>query len=323
MVIGYYVHHVGAGHLTRAAVITQTLRERGHEVVLLGSDLRGLDGVTLPRDDVADGAWTDPTAGGMLHWLPMGHVPTRSRMRRLAGWVERRGPDAVVVDVSVEVTVLMRLLGVPSVVIAQPGRRDDEPHRLAYRLADAVLAPWPVEADGCVRGLQEQSDKVRHTGGISRLRPRPGTRGTLRGVVLAGRDDPTMRRVADAVRRQVPDLDWVMAGAGSWMPDIEASLATAAVVVSHAGQNAVADIAAVRAPAVVVACPRPHDEQEYLARVLGEMGIAPVVPADEVVRVDWSHLVLSVLGTAPAWEHWRTAGAPDRAADVIEAAARA
>ncbi|MGA8047377.1 MAG: glycosyltransferase [Dermatophilaceae bacterium] len=318
MVIGYYVHHVGAGHLTRASVIAQTVRARGHEVVLLGSDLRGLDGVTLPPDDIGEGLWSDPTAGGALHWLPMDNVPTRSRMRRLAGWVERRSPDAFVVDVSVEVTALMRLLGVPSVVVAQPGRRDDRPHRLAYRLAQAVLAPWPVEADGCVRGLEEQSAKVTHTGGISRLRPRPGTRGTLRGVVLAGRDDPTMRSAADALARRVPDLDWVMAGAGSWMPDIEAALATAAVVVSHAGQNAVADIAAVGAPAVVVPCPRPHGEQEYLATALSEMRLTPIVPADEVETVDWTHLVGSVIGTSPDWERWCTEGATERAADLIE-----
>ena len=323
MVIGYYVHHVGAGHLTRASVIAQTLRARGHEVVLLGSDLRGLDGIILPRDDDGDGPWSEPTASGALHWLPMHHAPTRARMRRLAGWVDERNPSAVVVDVSVEVTALMRLLTVPTVVVAQPGRRADEPHRLGYRCASAVLAPWPAEARDCVRGPEEQEAKLRHTGGISRLKQRPGTRGTLRGMVLAGRDDPTMAAVAEAVRRQVPDLDWVTAGAGTWMPDIEAALTTAAVVVSHAGQNAVADLAAARGPAVVVACPRPHEEQEHLARALERMGLVPTVSAGEVAAVEWSALVRSVRGTEPPWERWRTEGAVDRAADLIEETAGA
>ena len=131
-----------------------------------------------------------------------------------------------------------------------------------------------------------------------------------------------MATVADVLRHQVRDLDWVLAGAGRWMPDIEAALATAAVVVSHAGQNAVADIAAVRTPAVLVPCPRPHAEQEHLARALAGLGLAPVVPAAEVGSADWAGLVRAVRDTPPAWERWCTDGAPDRAADIIEEVGR-
>src|SRR3712207_8569721 len=54
-------------------------------------------------------------------------------------------PDVLVVDVSVEVALLARLLGVPVVLVAQRGRRDDDPHRRAYAAAAAVAAPWRSE----------------------------------------------------------------------------------------------------------------------------------------------------------------------------------
>ena len=72
------------------------------------------------------------------------------------------------VDVSVEVALLARLCGVPTVVVAMPGRRTDRAHRLAYDSADALLAPWP-------RGThdsdwpREWTDKAWFVGGISRF----------------------------------------------------------------------------------------------------------------------------------------------------------
>ncbi|HET6967393.1 MAG TPA: hypothetical protein VFI44_03900, partial [Ornithinibacter sp.] len=194
MVIGYYVHHEGAGHLTRASLIATVLRERGHEVVLIGSALGDHGGLALPRDDAGDGPWHDPTASGALHWMPMADAGTRARMASLARWVLDHRPDVVVVDVSAEVTVLLRLLGVPTVVVAQPGERDDEPHLLAYRCASAVLAPWPHIARPCV-SLRPHLSKVTFTGGISRLATGSGP-GAVRvaaragcvGVVLGGRD---------------------------------------------------------------------------------------------------------------------------------------
>ena len=71
--IGCYIHHHGAGHVSRAAAIC-------HEVTALGHDVTGLS--TLPRPERWQGQWVDladdavpvdgdrqdPTAGGTLHW---------------------------------------------------------------------------------------------------------------------------------------------------------------------------------------------------------------------------------------------------------------
>ncbi|MDF2826049.1 MAG: UDP-N-acetylglucosamine:LPS N-acetylglucosamine transferase, partial [Mycobacterium sp.] len=76
--------------------------------------------VTLARDDTADTV-AEPTAHGALHWVPHHDTGLQERMQTIAQWVADARPAAVVVDVSVEVATFVRLLGVPVIVVAQPG----------------------------------------------------------------------------------------------------------------------------------------------------------------------------------------------------------
>ena len=191
-------------------------------------------------------------------------------------------PSLVVVDVSVEVAALCRLCGVPVVVLAMPGVRTDRAHALAYDLADALLAPWPEAAhtDGLARAWR---DKLWAVGALSRFDGRagptpsaPGRVGTDAlhlglGARRARRADAscpwggggrgTSAAEVAAARAATPGWEWVERGPGSPSPDLWADLAAADVVVTHGGQNAVAEVAAARRPAVVVAQPRPFDEQ--------------------------------------------------------------
>ena len=64
-------------------------------------------------------------------------------MAAIAAWIASRGPDLVLVDVSVEVALLVRLCGDPLRLRAPERRRDDPPHRLAYGWAAGLLAPYP------------------------------------------------------------------------------------------------------------------------------------------------------------------------------------
>lgn len=321
MVIGYYVHHHGAGHLTRARIIASVLRDRGDEVVLLGSDLRDTAGVTLPRDNEESLAFTDPTADGALHWAPLRHPGYSARMEILAAWVKTHKPAVVVVDVSVEVVGLMRLLGVPTVVLAQPGDRFDDAHTLAYRCATAILAPWPAEAVPCP-ALVPFAHKVTHVGGISGVSAHRRTPDV--GVVLTGRgevgDDSasTRRTLTQELEQQVPHVRWVEAGPDKWVDDIGSLLARAHVVVTHCGQNAVADVAALDVPAVLCPSPRPHDEQIHMGSELARLGYAQVADPQAEPSPDWSSLVERALRRPSRWAQWGTAAAPSRAAEMIQ-----
>ena len=123
--IGWYVHAHGRGHLQRLQCIAEHLR----------TPVTGLS--SLPRPPGSRGDWVDlpddlPTGrrrrrhGGRhaCTGRPRHHPGLRDRMAAIARWVADARPALVVVDVSVEVAVLVRALGVPVVVAAMRGERD-------------------------------------------------------------------------------------------------------------------------------------------------------------------------------------------------------
>ena len=117
--IGFYVHHHGWGHRTRAVRIARLLDD---DVVGLGSlpEPASWPGrwVALPPDGAA--APAEPTAGGVLHWAPLDHRGHRERLGGLAAFLAA-GPAAMVVDTSAEVALLARLMGVRTAVVTPRG----------------------------------------------------------------------------------------------------------------------------------------------------------------------------------------------------------
>ena len=319
--IGYYAHHQGAGHLTRMQSIAAVLDE----------PVWGLS--SAPRPPSWTGGWTtlahddepwpehvadrDVTAHGVLHWVPQHHGGLARRAAQLTAGAAVEQPRALVVDVSVEVALLARLSGVPTVVVAMPGRREDRAHRLAYDTADALLAPWPRGAHD-LHWPDRWVDKAWFVGGISRFdgraaplsQPRRpiGAPAAEHGTVLllwgAGGRTTTAADVR-AAREATPGWTWVeRSPAVDGSLDLWDDLRQADVVVSHAGQNAVAEIAAARRPAVIVAQQRPHAEQESTARRIDDWRIA-------VGRTGWPEahswpdlLALAVARGGQGWSRW-------------------
>jgi hypothetical protein len=246
-------------------------------------------------------------------------------MAEIAAWAATRAPRLVVVDVSVEVTVLPRTMGVPTVVMGMPGARDDRAHQLAYRLADAIIAPWPAWAP-VFRGGAPWRAKTHPVGAISRFDGRPSAchavaGGRPRVLVLSGRGGTELTAgMLEAAERETPDWAWSVLGPPRthWVDDPWPLPCAADVVVTHAGQNAIADVAAARRPAVVIPQPRPHDEQFATARALRDEQLA-------VVRSTWPEPTAwtTVLKTAvrqdgSVWERWSSGQGAEQAATVLE-----
>jgi hypothetical protein len=331
--IGYYAHHHGSGHVTRLRSIAAHLREPVWGL----SSLQAPAGWTRPwtqlaRDDTptpsALASAGDVTAGGVLHWAPPLHDGLSRRMAQLAGWVAEHRPTLLVVDVSVEVALLARLCGVPTVVVAMPGSRLDRPHRLAYDSAEALLAPWPDGAH--TRDWPESwRAKARCVGGISRFDGRPApplrlaARRRRRVLVLWGSGGRSADRDAvAAARAATPDWDWLEREPGCCpSPDLWAELAAADVVVTHAGQNAVAEVAAARRPAVVVAQTRPFGEQEATAAAVSRLGAA-VGLESWPPAAEWPALLAraATLG-GTGWSRWSSGDGARQAALHLEALA--
>jgi hypothetical protein len=269
----------------------------------------------------------DPTAHGVLHWVPRGHDGLARRSAQIALWATHHRPRALVVDVSVEVALLARLCGVPTVVVAMPGRRDDRAHRLAYDTADALLAPWPEGAHD-LAWPKEWRDKACFVGGISRFDQLTARSSSAREhrdagptvLVLWGAGGRTTTAAElRAARAATPSWTWLERSPGipSAMPLWE-QLQHTDVVVTHAGQNAVAEVAAARRPAVVVAQARPFDEQVATARRVDEWGIAVGRTAWPPAE-SWPELLqLALVRGGEGWNRWSTGQGAARAAAHLQ-----
>ncbi|GAA2054194.1 glycosyltransferase [Williamsia deligens] len=321
--IGWYVHHQGMGHAHRADSIARALDE---PVTVLSSRARPTGHaaavwVTLPMDTGPDAA--DPTAGGVVHWAPLRTPGMTARMAAIADWIDRTQPSLVVVDVSVEVAAFVRLMGVPVVVMAMPGDRDDTAHALAYDMATAIVAPWSRDVYD-PQWLAARADKTTWVGSISRFDGRApsarplSTTPTVAVLGGAGGGAMTLQAVEQWARADSRFAFRAVGATGApWTDDVWPVLTEAAVVVTHAGQNAVADVAASGRPAVVVPRERPFAEQSRTATALAEHRVA-------AVRDDWPapSAISDALDDALAigasrWSDLRTSGAATRAAAAI------
>ena len=289
----------------------------------LGNSLTFDAVVALPRDDDADSV-IDPTGNGAFHWVPLHDNGLRERMRQIVDWVVTVRPSVVVIDVSVEVAVLVRLLGVPVVVMAMPGQRTDAPHKMVYELADHIVAAWPG-------GLYEPAwmrphrQKTSYVGGISRFGDRmrvcPATddRPGVLAMFGAGGSAVDSASITQCMN-ELPEVQWSSLGlpGGRWVEDPWPELCAADIVIAHAGQSSVADIAAAGRSAIVIPQHRPFGEQHATAAVLAREGLA-TVEANWPAPSQWATLIDAARGDNGArWAHWQTRGAAGRAAAAIE-----
>jgi len=326
--IGYYVHHQGRGHLHRALAVAEHLTTPVTGLSTLPRPA-GWPGGWIELPDDAVGSVTDADARGRLHWVPEHHAGLRDRMGEISSWIVDLEPDLMVVDVSVEVSLLARLHGVPVLVVAQPGDRTDAPHELGYGLACQVVGPWPADAE-VLRSCR--AEDVATVGAFSRfdLRDRVPASGSgaarRRAVFLAGAGGTEVTsRELEAAIAETPGWDWTVLGReGAWRDDPWEDLCRADVVVTHAGQNAVAEVAAARVPAVVVPQARPFGEQLATARALARSATLPVVVRPTFPDRGWADVLDAAAQLdGRRWLAWNDGGGARRAAAVVEAALNA
>ncbi|MET3806538.1 hypothetical protein ABIB25_003554 [Nakamurella sp. UYEF19] len=329
--IGYYVHHQGQGHLQRMTAIVAHLAEPVTVMSSLPRPSAGPEWVPLPPDDTGV-TFLEPTANGTLHWAPRHHPGLQARMAMISSWIARTAPTLVVVDVSVEVATLCSLFGVPTVVMAMRGDRSDRPHRTAYDGAHALIAPWLAEFHH-TGWPKAWSDKTFHAGPITHPAERPAPvkvahDGSPKVLVLWGSggtnavDAGFTTDQLVAARASAPSWHWRFAGGRAEhrveRQEVRALLHWADVVITHAGQNAVAEVAASGTPAVVIADIRPHGEQLDTAMSLDTAGVA-IGLARWPEPDEWPALLDAALARGgEGWRRWICPGGAERAARFLD-----
>lgn len=285
----WYVHDQGSGHLQRARSVIPLLHARavvacGPGIACAAREVLTVPVVALPSDTPRPAL---PTVG------PWHHAPAspqvRARSAVLAATMRANGCTTAVVDVSMEVAAMTRLMGLRVVALRQSGSRDDDAHRIGFDSADVVWVPQsrtlepiggPIDERWCFTGAFSRFDS---------LAPPPSPCSSPRGlrlvVLMVGRGGHGLD--VEQWRRTRPPAGWrvvivgtdaVRAGCGvdvvgrvdSILPLLEA----AEVVVTSAGWSAVADVVSTRRRLVVVPETRPFGEQSVRARTLAAAGLA-------------------------------------------------
>ena len=204
-------------------------------------------------------------------------------MAQIAAWVGDAAPRLIVVDVSVEVAVLVPADGRPVVVMGDArralrrraparlpaGGRD---HRAVAGLGGRARPAAPHGGDKTHarrRDLALRRTAAEVAGRHGRRRPaRPGA--SPAGAAPA---DDRPARPARAARDARLGLDGARpAGRPLGRRPVAAARAPPTSSSPTPGQNAIADVAAARRPAVVVPQERPHGEQPATARGAGRRG---------------------------------------------------
>ncbi len=239
----------------------------------------------------------------------------------------------LVVDVSVEIALLARLCGVPTIFVRQRGTRSDSAHSLAYDSATRLLAPYPRELDE--PSIQKEwVAKTDYVGLVSRYgrTTRQCESKPFHVTVICGHGG-TQFTIADvaAAARASGDWQWTVTGpvsgeGGDLPSNLELVgtvseplpwLASASVVVGSCGDTLVGEVADLRCPFVCIPEARPFDEQRSVAKLLAASGLAIHCPEWPIAH-KWSSILEQALQLDVT--RWNTAtdgeGAA-RAADVI------
>jgi hypothetical protein len=216
--------------------------------------------------------------------------------------------------------------------VVLPGDRSDPAHLLGYRVSHALVATWPATARNVVPELPEDVRlRIEHLGGLSRIEmattattamtaSSPTRQPCVTVLTGAGGTGVTLEKLA-AARRESPAWSWQVLAPpplGTWVADPAPVLRGSDVVISHAGQNAIAEVAAARRPAIVIPEWRPHREQEATARALST-GSWPVTVLGTWPERGWPQLLSEASARDGAtWRAWCDGRAAQRFADVLE-----
>ncbi len=326
--VAFYIHHHGAGHLMRAIAIAEQLTDCS--VTFLGSNLKkhqtlipgGIHCIHLPLDvPQPDDVHHQPGPGAdCFHYAPLAVGGLTKRMALLTQFLTSQESLLLVVDVSVEVTLLARLLGIPTLVIRQHGHRQDLAHRMAYESAQLLVAPYP----DWMADRQEDwlESKTLYSGGFSRFTftAKPVDLGVIKNqvAVFVGQGGSSLdSNLLKQLSRQCPDYEFHVLGISPLEaePDFQnlifhgrldnplPVLMRAELVIGNAGHNTVMEMADLQKKFVCIAEERPFSEQEQKAAFLREKALAVVLSAGDLAETDWP----TTLRKAQALhlDHWR------------------
>ncbi|WP_231489793.1 glycosyltransferase [Pedobacter sp. Leaf170] len=334
----FYVHHHGSGHLMRAIAIAETLKDCN--LTFMGSGLAAkrklipthITIVDLPFDfeNKPEVKEEDEIYG--LHYAPLNINGQRSRVALMADLFANTYPLLLIVDVSVEVVMLARLSGVPTIIVRQHGKRTDLPHEIAYRNALGLIAPYHVKMNGSESTWL--TSKTFFAGGLSRFKPEPDKSINDErkvGILIGSGGTSINLALLKHIANMCPDWNFQVLGK---LEDIAINcknlifhgdvldpriiLRGCCIVIGNAGHNTVMEMGALNKRLILIPEKRPFDEQLEKAQIVEQLGLAEIVLPELCFKVDWNKILLNLLPNQRNWAPLIDTNAAEKAGKYIK-----
>ena len=336
--LAFYVHHHGAGHFTRTAQIITRLT--GYHITLLGSNLKpfahllpkNIQVIHLPMDteEVQDLYFHNGNTVDALHYAPLNVKGISDRVAIMTEFFRSAFPMVLVVDVSVEVTLLARLAGIPTIVMRQHGLRDDLPHLMAYQSAECLLAPFSSSiAPLSAKWVEE---KTIYTGGFSRFsQSKSNIEIPHQVAVIVGSGGTSINTsFLEFLAISSPDFYFLIIGKIEGKPiehthieylghldEPKEVLDQCCIVIGNTGHNTVMEMASLNKRFIGIPESRPFEEQVDKARAITSIAGVRIVLPETLFQIHWNDLLNEMENTAPNWKNTVTETAVDDAAKAI------
>ncbi|NTE04612.1 UDP-N-acetylglucosamine--N-acetylmuramyl-(pentapeptide) pyrophosphoryl-undecaprenol N-acetylglucosamine transferase [Agrobacterium tumefaciens] len=336
--LAFYVHHHGAGHFTRTAQIITHLA--GFNITLLGSNLKpfahllpeNIHVIHLPMDiqEDHDLYFQHGNTVDALHYAPLNVKGISDRVAIMTEFFRSARPLILVVDVSVEVTLLARLSGIPTIVMRQHGLRDDLPHQMAYQSAECLLAPFSASISPVSAKWIEE--KTVYVGGFSRFYNRDsntelknhiavivGSGGTsinatfLKFLAISG-PNFYFHIIGKIEGKQIESSNIKYYG---HLDEPKEVLDKCYIVIGNTGHNTVMEMASLNKRFIGIPEARPFEEQVDKAGAISSISGVCIVLPESLYNTDWNYILTEIEDVMPNWKEVIAESALEDAANAI------
>jgi len=321
--IAFYIHHHGSGHFMRSLAIATALKH--DKIVFMGSDLNryrdnmpeNIQVLHLPMDTPlsTDSKFTKGSQIDCFHYAPLQVIGVTERAAMMTKLFLENNPLLLIVDVSVEVALLARLCGVPTVIIRQHGKRNDLPHKLAYQCAELLIAPFGKELE--TSEDVEVLSKTFYSGGFSRYSKNQIQIRAFNDqiAILIGKGGSSINmKTITHIAQQCPDLYFHILGEVTieqkehplnitfhgLTDNVNEIMSRCALVIGNLGHNSVMEIATLNKLYIGIPETRPFDEQIDKAQAISGIDGFEVVLADDILKTNWKTLIDNLLKISPS-----------------------
>jgi len=321
--IAFYVHHHGSGHLMRTLQIASALG--GRKIFLMGSALdkisiklpEHIELIHLPADTPHRGDLQAPheRVPDIFHYAPTGVSGVTERTAIMTDLFKREFPIMLIVDVSVEVTLLARLCSVPTIVMLQHGIRNDLPHLMAYQSAALLLAPYPSSL--YVGEKNWVFNKTVFTGGFSRFNSNSDAQKEHNkniAVLIGAGGSSINNELIDKIAREASTYTFHILGNETsgdasfnifWhgqVQDPQQILEKCRIVIGNTGHNTVMEVASLDKRFIGIPEERPFAEQVQKALSIEKRKGVRIIPPLKLRKQHWEAIFNKLSEEVPDWE---------------------